>query len=163
MEKIICKKNLTFKPSRPGGGTFHLDIRLSEINGEIRDWDTLEKINEPILRLSICGRTRGYRGQCSDEIKSKVSNFSDANQRLINKILNIWNEYHLNDCNAGTKYQTDALRNFSYDTKNNLSHYEQCLMFLEKENLTFDRGYKYGSGWLYKEMPQEVIDFIVGL
>lgn len=160
MKKTIFKKYLTFKPSRPGGGTFHLEIELREESRECRDWDTLELIENPVT-LSICGRTRGGCGQCKDLIEEKVGNFKQSEQIIIRQILNIWNQYHLNDMNAGTKHQTELLSDFKCTSST--KHYAEVCAFLERKDALYDGTYKYGTGWLYREIPEDVIEFLKSL
>ena len=56
-----------------------------------------------------------------------------------------WNEWHLNDMQAGTDLQQCEAGAGSYE--------ERCSR-LAACGLLIDRGYKYGSGWLMKEISQ---------
>lgn len=160
MKKTIFKKHISFKPSRPGGGTFHLTIELREKTNKCRDWDSLEFVENPI-ELSICGRTRGGSGQCSDSIEKKIGNFNKDEQVIIRKILDIWKEYHLNDMKAGTKYQTELLSDFKNTSSG--SYHTEASAYLKSKNALYDRDYEYGTSWLYKEIPNDVIEFLESL
>jgi hypothetical protein len=58
----------------------------------------------------------------------------------------LWNEWHLNDCQAGTDLQQCEAGAGGYE--------ERCAR-LAACGLRIDRGYKYGSGWLVKEITQK--------
>lgn len=162
MSKTIFKKNISFKPSRPGGGTFHLEIKLKEGNEtrEYRDWSSLEVVENPII-LTMSADSRGGHGQCQDFIEQKIKNFKKNEQIIIEQILDIWHEYHLNDSNAGTKYQTELLSNFKHTSLEN-SYEERCI-YLESKNALYDRNFKYGTGNLYREIPEDIIKFLKNL
>lgn len=160
MEKILLNKKLTFKPTRPGGGTCHLTITLRQKSTSVRDWDSLKEVENPIT-LSICGVSRGGRGQCIDAVESKIANFKTADQVTLSRIVDIWRKYHLNDVNPGTKYQIELLSTLEYS--NAEKRYDQQCAYLESKNALEDRGYIYGHGWLYKEIPTDVIEFLESL
>lgn len=161
-KNTIFKKNISFKPSRPGGGTFHLLIELKEVEKDnVREWDSLEYVKSPITTLSLSAHSRGGLGQCQDFIEEKISNFSKKQQPIIRKILDIWKEYHLNDFKAGTKYQTELLSDFKPVCSS--SRYEEACNYLESKDALYDRGYKYGTDWLYRGIPEDVIEFLKSL
>ena len=158
-EKIIFKKKLTFRPIRKGGGTFHLKIELGERVQEAIDWNTLEVVKNP-LELSMSARCGASSGQCRDFIEKRIGNFSEKDQVLIKELMNIWRKYHLNAFISGTKLQMGALEDFKSQSTD---EYKEKYKYLEDNNLLYDRGYKYDSSWLYKEIPGDVIDFIKSL
>jgi hypothetical protein len=55
----------------------------------------------------------------------------------------LWNEWHLNDYQAGTDLQ---------QCEAGAGDYEERCSRLAACGLLIDRGYKYGSGWLVKEI-----------
>lgn len=156
MKNIIFNKKLNFKPVRPGGGTCEIEIEIEKSPHECRCWDSLELVENPI-RLSICGKSRGGSGQCSDFIKSKINNFKKSDQVILRKLLNIWDTYHLNDSIAGTKYQEELLSDFK------CTEYREKYTYLESKDALYDKGYEYGTGMLYKEVPEDVIEFLESL
>jgi len=87
-------------------------------------------------------------GQCLDEIQK----FFPKNKRF-NRLVEIWKEYHLNDLQAGTDKQMDALKGFNTD-------YDKQCEYLDSINLLYDDGYKYGTSWKYKQIPNDVINEI---
>ena len=72
---------------------------------------------------------------------------------LYNRICDVWHKYHLNDLQSGTKKQTEALT----AELHRADHYREACKYLESIGLFEDRGYKYGHGWLCKEIPAEVV------
>ena len=89
----------------------------------------------------ICG------GQCLDEIRKFIKNDT------FKKIYRLWKLYHLNDMHAGTRKQEQALADrFGGVDANNYT--EQC-NYLKSIGLYEDNGYKFGTGWLKYEIPEE--------
>ncbi len=77
---------------------------------------------------------------------------------LFKEIHGIWKEYHLNDLQAGTIKQQQAIKSF-IDNGFKYEYKEACKM-LETVGLFEDNGYKYGHGWLCKEIPANVVERI---
>ena len=90
-------------------------------------------------------------GQILDEIKELI-----PNNETFNFIFDAWNKYHLNDLNAGTIKQSEALKDFKGD-------YTQQCDYLESLGLLSDDGYKYGSAWLFREIPKDDLNKIIEL
>lgn len=116
--------------------------------------------------LSICGEVKykhelGAFGQCYDEIEKILKYAKPEDQKKITKILKIWRKYHLNDMQAGTKVQQDALHTKTLD--NWASQYDKCCEYLNSINLLEDRGYKFGSKWLFMKLPKRIIKIVEGL
>lgn len=90
-------------------------------------------------------------GQCLDEIKKLI-----PHNDTFNFIFDMWNKYHLNDMNAGTIKQAEALKNFKGD-------YTQQCKYLKSLDLLVDDGYRYGSAWLFREIPEQDLKKIIEL
>lgn len=104
--------------------------------------------------LSISGSVRGHMcGQCLDSIKAARKR-EGFNYFLFSMLYDLWKEYHLNDLHAGTQKQEEFLKN----TKD-IHHYDYniCCELLKENNLLFDNGYKYGTSWLYRNIPNEAL------
>jgi len=98
--------------------------------------------------LSICGEFVEYR-------KKNASNFGQIGDRLseitqpskgftlkdIARIGQIWNEWHLNDLQSHCSHQDKAIK---------WDQVAPCSLV----------GYRAGSAWLLKELPQEIINEI---
>ena len=91
----------------------------------------------------VCG------GQCLDEVAKYVK--SDK----FKKIYRLWKLYHLNDMHPGTEKQEEALRAAGLDSWAN--NYSDCCDYLESVGLLVDNGYKFGTGWLKRDIPVEDI------
>lgn len=117
------------------------------------DYSTLKETNGYILKM-----VGEIYGECSGQINHCLMDYTDncsveVKERL-QKLVNYWNIYHLNDLKAGTEKQEILLS--SYDHKS----YDDEVTILKANDLYNDRGYKYGTGWLYMPIPQEVIEDI---
>lgn len=102
----------------------------------------------------VCG------GQCLDTLVP----FFKHNKTFM-QIHSWWKQYHLNGMHAGTEAQEEALKSSKWGGVNANCYTAQC-EYLESIGLLVDNGYKYGSGWLYRAIPQEdlkqIQDFIMG-
>ena len=98
-------------------------------------------------------------GQCLDTIAKDY-----PKNKEVQLIVELWKKYHLNDMNAGSPRQTEYLRSLG-EYKN----YDWACEELEKVDLLIDKeftypqqlnGYRYGSAWLFREIPQQDIETI---
>lgn len=94
-------------------------------------------------------------GQCLDTMM-KFSSL--ANNALFKKLHRLWTDWHLNDLRAGTVKQEAALKEHGYTG----SYTDDC-KYLESIGLLEDNGYEYGSSWLYREIPDDVLKEIEAL
>ena len=155
--EIVFEKILHFPTVCVGVGkgqsfkTITVDIRLD--TQLCKDWETLEEKRMYVFTASA--RCKGHLGQCLDHIHEKAEQYimPDEKRVLYNRIYNIWREYHLNDLQAGTKKQTALLT----DTQRRADHYDNACETLKYLGLFEDRGFKYGHGWLCKEIPAEIV------
>lgn len=106
--------------------------------------------------LSICGSIWNSKhtdcvccGQCLDTMM-KFSSL--ANNTLFKKLHNLWSNWHLNDLHAGTVKQEAALKEHGYSG----SYTDDC-KYLESIGLLDDNGYRYGTSWLYREIPEDTL------
>lgn len=120
-------------------------------------------------RFSMCGeiwqpnkRDIETGGQCVDSVCSYFPDDAKAQRMLA-----IWREWHLNDMQAGSPAQTahlESLGEYKYGRGGFSSHYDWALSELAKAGLQPDpnylhnhKPYKYGSAWLKKELPADVV------
>lgn len=92
-------------------------------------------------------------GQCLDTMM-KFSSL--ANNELFKKLHHLWKNWHLNDVCAGTVKQEDALKD-ARKAGNKICCYEDACKYLESIGLLNDDGYRYGSAWLYHEIPEDTL------
>ena len=93
-------------------------------------------------------------GQCLDSI---AKDYPDNKE--VQTIVKLWKKNHLNDMNAGTPRQTKYLKSLG-----KYKSYDWACEELEKADLLYDKkynypdqkeGYRYGTAWLYREIPSE--------
>ncbi len=108
-------------------------------------------------------------GQCLDEMLPYLKH-----DKLFMEIHSLWKQYHLNGLNAGTIKQENCLAEFKDERKAiadeinegkrdfekvSESDYEVSCKLLENHNLLIDtyedEPYKYGSKWLFREIPEK--------
>jgi len=88
--------------------------------------------------LSISGQGPDCGGQCQTELSDLLhSGRLKRVHLMVQAILNLWNDWHLNDLNAGCRHQQEAGWT-GFDKVN-----EKC----------GDCGYAYGSAWLVRPLP----------
>ena len=126
--------------------------------------------NHGKMVLSICGgiwnSTRTDYvccGQCLDHIYPYLKG-----NKTFEELFRLWNLYHLNDMNAGTREQKAALDEARANgkIKKHASYDEQCeyLKSIGMYEVEYDgKPYKYGHGWIYYDIPQEDINKIEAL
>lgn len=125
-----------------------------EVEIELKQEDNKES-------LSICGTVwkRGKRdcimgGQCLDDIKKLI-----PHNKRFEKVYKWWEAYHLNDMNAGTKEQTQAINKAIQEGILQGYDYDKVCDYLKSINLYEveyqGKPYKYGHGWLYEPIPEE--------
>jgi hypothetical protein len=159
--EIIYDKKFLFPTKCKGVGRGHgyktiiVDVCLA--TQVCRDWETLEE--KRMYVFSASAHAPRMWGQCLDYIHENIEQFMvpDALKELYKRIYEVWTEYHLNDLQSGTKIQTEALTKELHRA----DHYTEACKYLASIGLFEDRGYKYGHGWLCREIPAEVIEEIL--
>ena len=79
----------------------------------------------------------------------------------LQKLYEVWECWHLNDMRAGTPSQEEAVR--SWLTQGNSYDYSKACKYLESIGLLYDGDYKYGTKWLFEEVPQDVLKWLFEL
>lgn len=103
-----------------------------------------------------------WGGQCIYTIAHMVS---DEYKETMDFVKEMWDRYHLNGLHAGTPAQEALLKQAVKNRelkRYGANNYHECLDYLEKHGLLYDKnykgktgeGYKYGSGWLYEAIPE---------
>lgn len=106
--------------------------------------------------LSICGiiwnskHTRAV--ECNHRLDTMMKFPSLANNALFKKLYHFWSNWHRNDLRTGTVKQDAALREHGYSVS-----YSDACKHLESIGLFEDDGYRYGSGWLFHEIPEDIL------
>lgn len=136
-----------------GKGFKTIEVNICLATQVCKDWETLEEKRMYVFTASARGK--GHWGQCLDYLQENAEKYivPDELRGLYNRICDIWREYHLNELQSGTKKQTEAIS----EELHRADHYKEACKYLESIGLFEDRGYKYGHGWLCKEIPAEVV------
>ena len=115
----------------------------------------LSEDEKPVL--SISGDVLNSRGtddvicgQCLDELLPYFKN-----NAKFKEIYRLWKLYHLNNLHAGTEAQENLLK------EHHVTNYQEACDLLKKHHLYKDNGYRYGSGWLYRSIPENDLKKII--
>lgn len=80
----------------------------------------------------------------------------------------VWSDYHLNDMQAGSPKQTLAIE--AWKLGGAVYSYESACAMLKELGILIDESYihngkpyQYGTAWLSKELPSEIISFLSSL
>lgn len=123
------KKTITLKDKY----TVHLHLELRT-----------NKDNKPVFSCCAdCNRLHTH-GQGLDKINPYMQN-----NTMWKIIYRLWKKYHLNDMHAGTRKQDNILH------LENASSYTDAVEVLKANGLLVDNGYRYGTRWLYREIPAD--------
>ena len=146
--------------------------------GKREDMEIFAKVEYKDGRLSISGvegpkRNGDSKGSCGQIVMSykeydprgyaSIADITPApgwDSSTVKSFLDIWDRWHLNNLNAGSKVQEEWLRNnpipyeeYAYPE----SYYKVASAKLAEANLNPDpEGYKYGHAWKMEELPQTV-------
>ena len=105
-------------------------------------------------------------GQCLDTINDNCPDIK-ANP-IWQKIYRLWKLYHLNDMHAGTVEQEEALDKWCALSEDNsiqsVKGYDKACEYLKSIGLYEveynGKPYRYGSGWLKRDIPEEDLNQI---
>jgi hypothetical protein len=129
-------------------------------------------------RLSITGvegptRNGNARGGCGQIVMNPWSIVTYApgwDAALVERFRAVWQEWHLNDMQAGSPAQTAFLKANPVTAVYPECHYTKASAALESAGLNPDpdyvherKPYRYGSAWLRVDVPAEVIEFLQSL
>jgi hypothetical protein len=110
------------------------------------------------------GDCKGSCGQIIGSLRNddpSVWSFNEGwTPEMMQKLLEVWDCWHLNDMKAGTQKQDAFIREWK---KTNRYDYTAACEALKEAGLYEDNGYKYGHSLLKEDVPQDVIDWLFGL
>ena len=115
--------------------------------------------------LSIISMMGDAAGQIYKDIRrAECFNFrSGWTQEKLDKLLDVWEAYHLNDLQAGTPEQMEILRPWFETVKYPENTYDGQLCQLDKHGMRTHNGHVYGTKWLYLPIPADVLEFLHSL
>lgn len=135
--------------------------------GKIDFNGTGRKVNAVELELKLDDTSKGPRfsasgviwnsrhteceaaGQCLDTI------FEFPEMKPYAEIHELWKRHHLNDMASGTERQEKILDDYAKAHPDWRFDYNEACEILKKKRALTDNGYKYGSKWLYRAIPEE--------
>lgn len=108
------------------------------------------------------GNARGSCGQILlDTSAADITPADGWTREDVDRLADIWERWHLNDCTAGTPAQEEHLRTLKGQFPGYpVSHYDWAKEELAKVGLQPDGDYSYGSAWLYEEVPADVLEWL---
>lgn len=146
--------------------------------GKIDYMGTGRKINPVTVEIELKETDKGYcfsargtiwnhiktdcycGGQCLDTIAEYLGNNAEFME-----IHRLWKLYHLNDMHAGTREQEAAIN--AWKEQGNRYDYTEVCEYLKSIGLYEveheGKPYKYGTAWLYWEIPTEDLEKIKAL
>lgn len=93
-------------------------------------------------------------GQCLDDLMEYI-----GDNELFREIHGLWKRNHLNGLNAGTKEQMECIATHKDEINEEDGWYTKELNLLKKYNMDVveynGKPYKYGTGWIYRPIPDE--------
>lgn len=135
-----------------------IEIEIKTREGIKINWDTLQTVKADSETFTVSGGIWDSKKydyvSCGQIIDELIEYFPEK----IKEIRRLWKKYHLNDLQAGTKKQTEAIE--LWEAQGNKYDYTKACDYLKSINLFDDRGYKYGHGWLYMPIEPEDLDSI---
>ena len=134
----------------------------------------LKEVKNP-ERLSICGDIYyGKKWFQGGQINNVIRNALEQNafmrlkipRESLEKLLEIWEEWHLNDLRAYCIHQKPIIQRIKKETPellaSGLERYKKLKQIPELKQCP-ECGYEYGSAWLYEPIPKEVKKFLTSL
>ena len=139
-----------------------------EIDIELRD-RVNNRTGETYKEFSVTGSIWNHihtdiycGGQCLDTIAKYIK----GNEEF-DFVYDMWKKYHLNGLHAGTRQQEDALKQAVAEGKlksYGANNYTESCEYLKSIGLyeveVNGQPYKYGSGWLHENIPEEDLERI---
>lgn len=155
-------------------------LRIGETRSPGTYCDMFVKVEYASGKLSITGvegpmRNGDAKGSCGQIIMHdwEIVNYApgwDASK--VAKLRQVWEDWHLNDMQAGTPEQTEALKPFYTTRKYPENDYAHACEYLKERGLyevpdprqgKEGETYRYGMAWLRVEVPADVLEFLKGL
>jgi hypothetical protein len=133
------------------------------------------KINTPEVEIALeCNNSKYEFSACGSIWNSKHTDTITGGQcldtmykylkhdKLFKEIYRLWKLYHLNGMRSGTIKQEQALDD-AEKAGVRLFDYDDSCKYLESIGLLEDDGYKYGTKWLYRAIPEDDLKIIKDL
>lgn len=143
-----------------------LTLRVRQVEGQ--DWDTLQPTKT--VAISVCGEIWNAPGTDCVSVGQNIEEIASLfpEDKKVQRIAELWREWHCNDLKAGTIRQHAALNlpddsSRPRDAKPEQDWYQASLEALRAVGLETDNGYKFGTEWLVRPITAEVLTEILSL
>lgn len=166
IQKVVCLGHLN--PDLHAGAYVYCKIKF--IDGKL----SITGVEGPMTNGDCEGSCGQIDMHIREIVKSKgvsayLAEFAEGwNEETLNKFLEVWDNWHLNDMVAGSPRQEAFLK--ANPVTDRLNYYDAACKVLADAGLNPDteylqdgKPYKYGHSWLKVEVPQNVLDFLEGL
>lgn len=134
------------------GSRVYVDVEFLTVKRTVESTDH-DKLDSH-QRLSIVGEAIGYRcrephsvGQITDMLGEITQPAKGLEIEDIRELQRIWETCHLNDMNALCAHQHPIYEQTTYGKRLDLQAIPVCP----------ESGYRPGSAWLYREVPEDVL------
>lgn len=148
-----------------GMGTYNVWVTIKFENGRL----FITGVESPRCN----GNCSGSCGQIQDQLNPLDFRtfFKGWDAVKVAKLKKIWKQWHLNDMQAGSPDQIlmiEAMREI--DNPGNMEYYDWACSTLKAAGIYEDpnyliegKPYRYGSAWLSKEVPEDVLQWLYDL
>lgn len=159
--------------------TLEFTIKTHGQDGDMRTTTEGEPYTGPFVRFCVIGTTQDpemgvdkiWSGQIQERIWEELDRYQElyVSRKWLERILELWGRYHMNDMKAGTEAQLEIVA--SADKRRDQWH--GCLEdwtvhrfyceVLKTCGLYYDRGHEYGGRDFLRVIPEEDLDEILTL
>ena len=115
------------------------------------------------------GHAAGPVGQIADVLESMELQ-PGWTEEMVKELEAIWKEWHLIDLHGGTPRLESIIKEWSknfdeghYTFEGACEALKEAGLYEDKEFIHNGKPYKYGSAWLKRDLPAEVVGFLRGL
>lgn len=168
-EDIDVRLDASWGPDTEFGEPVMLDVTVSLKNGD-RGYRLSMCAGLVIKQCSKLGlKSVNTGGQCLD---NAVEYLAECGLRCatMEDMVPIWREWHLNDMHSGTEAQDACLDEYRkanpgwrYDYDEACNILKRHDMYEDKNYLVDGKPYRYGTGHLFREIPQDVLEELCSL
>lgn len=161
----MAKASYEFKGFISNRVELNIELLPKEFHSGKREWTNLTPITDGYTFSVSAGIWNKQKtdweqgGQCIDAIQEFANKQNDEVFKAnLNTLIELWEKYHLNDMQAGSKLQSNFV-----DLSIDKYEYSNACNRLKEVGLYTHKGYKYGYAWLYMPIPQVDMDRMISV
>lgn len=167
-KKIAVGKALCNGYKQRSAWEIDISIKSESVVHPHKDWDLQHcESGHAVSMTGEIWQPRGNGciacGQCQDSFRAcmNLGGFTYAKgmtKEKLRRLLDIWDEHHLNGMQSGTRQQMAILKENEINSDERKGDwYTWACGVLKDRGLLEDRGYKFGSAWLFKQVPKKIL------